>query len=346
MQSVEALLALPPYAAPDRSAFLLAMHDALRYHAAESEAFRRFLVSQGVDIIGERAVESFPFLPVGVFKEMELVTGDLAAIKKKIRSSATTGNKPSVICLDQTTIDRQRVALTKIMADIIGSERRPFLVLDAESTVKASGQEVSSRGSAIRGFLPFAKETHFLLQEDLTLRSDLSQLPDSILFGFTWVVYQVMQTLKKEGKKIKAAKLLHIGGWKKLRDLAVTKEAFNALAADVFDIPHAGVIDIYGMTEQLGTIYPDCPEGVKHVPIYSDVLVRNPADFSPQPEGASGLLQFLTPIPNSYPGISILTDDIGVVKGLDGCLCGRRGKYFIFQKRHEEAELKGCGDTL
>lgn len=344
--SIDALLTLPPYATADRHPFLQAMHDALRYHAEASQAFHRFLDSNKVDAVQDRSIEAFPFLPIAIFKEMELVTGDPSRIKKKIRSSSTTGNKPSVICLDQTTIDRQRKALTQIMADAIGADRRPFLVLDAEDIVKASGQDVSSRGSAIRGFLPFTKETHFLLQEDLSLRPNIPEIPDAILFGFTWVVYQVMQTLKKEGRKIRAQKLLHIGGWKKLRDLAVTKEAFNALAADVFEIPHAGVIDIYGMTEQLGTIYPDCPEGVKHVPIYADVLVRNPADLREQPERESGLLQFLTPLPSSYPGISILTDDVGVVRGLDGCPCGRRGKFFIFQKRHEEAELKGCGDTL
>ena len=76
------------------------------------------------------------------------------------------------------------------------------------------------------------------------------------------------------------------------------------------------------------------------LPSVSNALCVEPID------GKSGFIQVISPIPNSYPGISLLTDDIGEILGRDNCPCGRKGTYFIFKKRSEMADPKGCGDTL
>ena len=76
------------------------------------------------------------------------------------------------------------------------------------------------------------------------------------------------------------------------------------------------------------------------------MLIRDIYEQKCLPTKKSGFIQILSPIPNSYPGISILTDDIGEIIGEDDCTCGRKGKYFVFTKRSEKADPKGCGDTL
>lgn len=361
--SIDTLLAAEPYDSAARGLFLPAMKEALRRQAEDSLMYRRFLGAQKCDPANIQRVEDIPFLPIAVFKEQEIVTGDPAMIKKRVFSSSTSGGKPSIICLDAVTIDRQRRALAKIMSTLLGSARVPLIVLDAPKTAESADGEVSSRGSAIRGFLPFATQTYFVLNDDLTIndsawREALDHVGNGgahYFFGFTWVVYKVMRQLQEPvylslrerlAGSGGAKKLLHIGGWKKLRDIAVEKDVFNQLVADELRMSPSDVIDIYGMTEQLGTIYPDCAAGYKHVPVYADVIVRRTTDFIPVPDGEDGLLQFLTPIPRSYPGISILTDDMGAIVGRDRCACGREGKRFVFKKRHEEAEMKGCGDTI
>jgi hypothetical protein len=50
-------------------------------------------------------------------------------------------------------------------------------------------------------------------------------------------------------------------------------------------------------------------------------------------------------LPLSYPGHSILTEDMGVVHGIDDSSCGRMGKYFSVVGRVPKAELRGCSDT-
>lgn len=367
MAIIDELLKENPYARTERADFLSAMKESLRHHYRHSEHFPKFIDANNFDVGKVFLVEEIPFLPVSIFKELELVTGNLGDIKKRVFSSATTGNKPSVICLDQVTIDRQRVALTKIMSDFLGAQRKNFIILDSPNVARSTDGEVSSRGSAVRGMLPFALRTFFVLNDDLTInKKELGQALDLLqgdkdisFFGFTWVVYNALKELEKESDYNKDIlvrfadlpahkNLMHLGGWKKLRDLQVEKKDFNALVARHLHMSPSGVIDIYGMTEQLGTVYPDCSAGFKHVPLYSDVIVRDPVTLEPKGKGKgkSGFLQFLTPIPNSYPGISILTDDIGEIAGENGCSCGRKGKFFIFRKRNEAAELKGCGDTI
>jgi predicted house-cleaning noncanonical NTP pyrophosphatase (MazG superfamily) len=139
--------------------------------------------------------------------------------------------------------------------------------------------------------------------------------------------------------------VLHLGGWKKLKDISVDKLKFNEELSEFLDMSKTKILDFYGMTEQLGTVYPDCEYGYKHAPLYSEIIIRDVDTFKPCFVGETGFIQLLSPIPHSYPGISIISDDIGELKGIDNCKCGRKGKYFVFKKRAEKAELKGCGDT-
>ena len=151
---------------------------------------------------------------------------------------------------------------------------------------------------------------------------------------------------KKLFEELENPVIIHIGGWKKLTDLSVNKEKFNEITSNFFNTKSENIIDFYGMTEQLGIVYPDCSEGNKHVPIFADIFIRDVHNQKILPYNTPGFIQILSPIPNSYPGISILTDDIGEILGEDDCPCGRKGKYFLFTKRSEIADPKGCGDTL
>lgn len=105
------------------------------------------------------------------------------------------------------------------------------------------------------------------------------------------------------------------------------------------------VVNYYGMVEQTGAIYLECEEGHLHVPIYADIVIRDPADFSPVETGQSGLIEVMSLVPRSYPGHALLTEDVGSVLGEDDCPCGRLGKYFRVSGRVAKAEARGCSDT-
>ena len=78
----------------------------------------------------------------------------------------------------------------------------------------------------------------------------------------------------------------------------------------------------------------------------ADVLVRDPQTLAPLPMGQPGLLQLLSALPLSYPGHSLLSEDLGVLLGEDDCRCGRQGRYFSVLGRQRGAEVRGCSDTF
>lgn len=319
-----------------------------------------FCKKRGFDPHMEFSVEDIPFFHVDTFKRVRLLSVPEKDIVKNVQSSSTTGNIPSTVLLDKVTIDRQRRVLNSIMSSFMGRERKVFIVIDSKETTRAVGVKISSRASGIRGMLPFSKKVFYVLDSDLkpdrkALKNASEEIKPSdkvCIFGFTFLLYQFMKDIKKDAKivgmlgKLKNPLVIHTGGWKKLKDLEIEKPEFNKMVSEIFNTKPEMIIDMYGMTEQLGTVYPDCEHGYKHVPVYSDIIIRDSGSFEPLGCGEKGFIQLVSPIPNSYPGISIITDDMGVLIAEDGCKCGRRGKVFLFKDRAEKSEIKGCGDTL
>ena len=76
------------------------------------------------------------------------------------------------------------------------------------------------------------------------------------------------------------------------------------------------------------------------VPKISKVIVRDPYTLEVLNDGKEGLLQFLNPIPYSYPGLSVLTDDLGIKK------TSNNKEYFEITGRAKNSEIRGCGDIL
>ena len=51
-------------------------------------------------------------------------------------------------------------------------------------------------------------------------------------------------------------------------------------------------------------------------------------------------------MPHSYPGISILTEDVGRILGHGQDTSGRLGTQFEIIGRAKKAETRGCGDIM
>ncbi len=167
-----------------------------------------------------------------------------------------------------------------------------------------------------------------------------------LLFGFTFMIWQhFYQELAKCPGKIDLSEgvLIHGGGWKKLQNEKVEPEEFKRELQRVCGISQ--IHDYYGMVEQTGCIYMECEHGHLHASIFSDVIARRKDDFSVCSFGEEGIIQVVSAIPESYPGHSILTEDMGIIQGEDDCPCGRLGKYFKITGRIKNAEVRGCSDT-
>lgn len=303
----------------------------------------------------ENKIESYydlPFLPVRLFKTMDLKSVKEEEVFKTMTSSGTTGQAVSKIYVDRETASAQQKVLVKIMSDFIGKKRLPMLILDSSRVVKDRNL-FSARGAAILGLSMLAKERKYALNEDMEL--DLDAVTDFLekyrgqrilVFGFTFMVWQhfykelVRRKLKLD---MPEAFLVTGGGWKKLVSEHISREDFKEAFRQQCGITH--FLDHYGMVEQTGSIYAECECGNLHASIYSDVITRRYQDFTPCEVGEKGIIQVVSVLPRSYPGHSLLTEDEGIVLGVDDCPCGRKGKYIRITGRMQKAELRGCSDT-
>jgi hypothetical protein len=361
-QQIDALLKGPQYELPqrDKEELLLPLfRDLCRSMAEHCPPYGRFLERLGTPVRNWRRLADIPALPVSMFKHFELRAVPASQLVRELRSSSTTGTAPSRIFVDKTTAFRQARALAAVLKEHIGGSRRPYLVLDSPDSVSA-GDRLSARGAAIRGIGNFASSVHYAFQTlpggELTpdfavIESFFAEYAGAqpLLFGFTYIVWtHFVLEMEKRGLAFAAscATVLHSGGWKKLTAQAVSREDFRSRTAAVVGCYPASILDFYGMVEQVGTIFVDCPAGNKHAPAFADFIVRAPYTMDPVARGQEGLIEVLSVLPGSYPGLALLTEDLATLMGSDDCPCGRKGRYFRFTKRVERTELRGCGDVF
>lgn len=300
-----------------------------------------------------QSLEELPFVPVRLFKTVDLVSVDKASIVKTLTSSGTTGQAVSKIYLDRETSVRQTRVLAAIMASFLGQQRLPMVIIDSADLLK-DRTRFNARAAGILGFSTFGRKHHYCLDDKLQLNLEdlqnyLSDHQDQpiLLFGFTYIVWQgLYEGVLSVGKKLdfgKKSTLIHGGGWKRLIDQQVSNERFKQRLKDQLGIER--VFNYYGMVEQVGSIFMECEHGHLHSPVFADIVVRNPITLEPLPFGQSGVIEVLSALPLSYPGHVLLTEDMGVIHGEDDCPCGRLGKYFSISGRLPNVEMRGCSDT-
>ena len=351
----EDVLALPPFGVGRAKKQELLRGELLRLteqHRAHCAPYARMMESVCVSAADVRSVEDIPFLPVRLFKEMELRSVTEEDVFKTMTSSGTTGQQVSRIFLDRGTATNQQKTLVRIVSDRIGGSRMPMLILDCPSVVKNRAM-FSARGAGVLGFSLFGRKKIYALNDAMELQLDAIRAflaehagERILLFGFTFMVWQhFYKALQAAGERLDLSNaiLVHGGGWKKLASEAVTPAAFRAALRTVCG--NLDVADYYGMVEQTGCIHLECAEGHLHTSTYADVIVRRPLDFSPAAFGERGIIEVVSLLPESYPGHALLTEDEGVLIGEDDCPCGRKGKYFKVLGRLKQAELRGCSDA-
>ena len=74
--------------------------------------------------------------------------------------------------------------------------------------------------------------------------------------------------------------------------------------------------------------------------------MRDPVTLEPVPDGTPGVIQVVSSLPTSYPGHSLLTEDLGVIVGADLPGTALKGRCFDVLGRLPRAELRGCSDTF
>lgn len=323
------------------------------FHREQCEGYSAFCDLKPISSSAESSIENFPMLPVRMFKQHELFSVPRENIFKTLTSSGTSGQSVSRIYLDANTAKRQSQILSSITKDFIGESRVPMVIVDSRELI-TDRTKLNARAAGILGYSLFGRNHFYCLDKNLNLRVDelMAFLQEHnsgpiLIFGFTYIVWQYL-ALAAKNMNIELnfgaqSMLIHGGGWKKLESEKVDNIKFKSELLRLLNIGR--VHNYYGMVEQVGSVFMECEEGHLHCPDFADIIVRNPLTLEVAPIGAEGVVQVLSILPISYPGQSLLTEDLGTVLGVDDCPCGRSGKYFRVSGRMPMAELRGCSDV-
>jgi hypothetical protein len=347
------MLGKPPYGARDEAAFLAAMVDVTRHHLRGCPVYG--LVWNGWD--GAERVEDLPFVHVGLFKRLTLKTDAPGVEYGRILESSSTTDRSSQVLLDRQSSAWQAESTRAILADALGAApdlARSLLVIDDPRALRRRG--VTARTAAALSLQPLASDLFFVGDETGShvawskVDDALASAPSDVLvYAPTWALWTAWATRAREIEPTTRALLasrrvffVHSGGWKKLEALGVERERFDAALLSTAG-PGSRVVDFYGLVEHVGVIYPLCERGFRHVPVWADVLVRDPFTLASLAEGP-GMLALMHPFALGAPYHSVLTEDMGrLVPGV--CGCGRAGKRFELLGRMPHAELRGCANV-
>jgi hypothetical protein len=317
----------------------------VEHHRERCEPYARILAAAGYT--GADSVADLPWLPVRLFKNLELKSIGDDEVFKVLTSSGTTG-EVSRIYLDKAAAATQTRQLAATVQTVLGPKRLPMLLVDTKAMLK-DRRSFSARGAGVLGMSTFGRDHVWALDNDgqvdlEAIRGFLDRhgREPFLIFGFTYLVWlHLYEVARDNGLDLGNGILIHSGGWKKLIDQAVSPEEFRRRLAGVgLTRTH----NFYGMVEQIGTIFLEGPSGGSlYCPDFADVVVRDPQTWAELPPGQPGLLEVVSTLPTSYPGHVLLTEDLGVVHGIDDG--DWPGKRFSVLGRLPRAEARGCSDT-
>ncbi|HEY3740530.1 MAG TPA: acyl-protein synthetase [Bryobacteraceae bacterium] len=350
--SFDALAAMPQYSLsqPEKERLLLEdFNELTEHHRAHCREYDRLLTVTGANHAA-KSLDEIPYLPVGIFKSHRLASVPQSSIFKTMTSSGTTGQQVSQIFVDKETAMRQTHALGRILGHVLGANRLPMIMVET-STLITDRKRFNARAAGVLGLANFGRNHFYALDEEMKLdEAGLREFLEKhgsqpfLMFGFTYMVWQYLyERIQRLGLDLSNGILLHSGGWKKLEELAVNNAEFKGRLEAACGLRR--IYNFYGMVEQVGSVFLEGEDGFLYPPNFGDIIVRDPVTLEPAPNGKPGIIQVLSILPRSYPGHSILTEDLGVIHGVDDSTCGRHGKRFSVLGRVPKAELRGCSDV-
>jgi len=320
-------------------------------HYANCEPYRRIIDGAWGGKTRFDTIEDVPYLPVSIFKTQKLQSVPDSEVRVTLTSSGTTGQAVSRIALDSDASLIQQRALANSLMHVLGKQRLPMLVIDTDAVFK-DPRMMSARGAGVLGIMRYGRNHTFALDQRLepnfeAVGSFLETVKDApfFMFGFTFMVWlNFYEKFRDAGLDLSRGVLIHSGGWKKMVERSVDNATFRKAIGDAFKLTR--IHNFYGMVEQIGSIFLEGPGGLLFPPNFATVIIRDPVTWRPAEIGQPGVVQVLSLLPSSYPGHSLLTEDMGVIEAIDSGEDGWMGKGVRILGRVPKSELRGCSDVI
>lgn len=335
-----------------------AVRENVAFHMANNPVYQRMADARGFSFKELENVDDLhriPPIPTMFFKLHTLWTMEPSCLTVQATSSGTGGRKSRI------GLDFNALKLGALMGTGVGRRHRLFSPVPVNYLIlgyqprRENQTAVSKTQRASMLYAPPLHVTYALVFRDGQYRLDLDGLKTALhryerqrapvrLIGFPAYLYFLLKELKSEGRHYRfreGSMVLLGGGWKQFYKERPEKEEVYSLLEEMLGIRENNCREFFGAVEH-PSIYCDCPRHHFHVPVFSRVIIRDVDTLEPLEYGKPGLVNLITPIADSMPLVSVMTDDLGILYPGKRCGCGIKAPYFEILGRAGLEEIRTC----
>ncbi len=323
--------------------FLKAVRENCKFQYENCPEYKNILDDFGFspdDLNEFKDVEKVPFIPTLYFKHHEMFSMKSWRMPIKVTSSGTSGKKSSMGFNVASLYRGLRMVLTVGKYHKIFSLKPSHYIIFGYEPNRNNKIVFSKTAYGFTYFAPALSRDYALKYTKDGYVPDLEALKEKIIkysksrfpvrtIGFPAYTYFLLKQMKEEGLKVtlpKGSVITLGGGWKQFYAQEVAKTEFYALVKEILGIDEENIIEFFGAAEH-PILYTDCRCHHFHVPVYSRVIIRDVDSLKPVKDGEVGLINLITPMVDSVPILSIMTDDLGILHN-EGCPCGEKAPWF------------------
>ncbi len=329
------------------------------FHYTNCKEYRRILKGLGFDpgeiiTFDKNTAESIPFIPTTLFKRHKMFSMPRCRMPIKATSSGTSGGNISEIGFDAGSL---LCGLKMVLK--VGSKRGLFspvpcnYILMGYKPHRGNRTAVTKTATGATLFTPCLSKTYILKYRDGKYVPDFEGVISAIkrcsrscfpgrFMGFPAYTYFLLKMMEDRGIRVKmpkGSKILLGGGWKQFYSEKADKKTVYRLSEKILGIGEENIIEFFGAVEH-PILYCDCEKHHFHIPAYSRVIIRDPVTLEPLKKGEIGLVNLITPMVKATPVLSVMTDDLGVIR--DNCGCGIKSPYLEIIGRVAPDSIKTC----
>lgn len=344
--------------------FLRAVKKNVAYHAKNCQEYRNILKKRGFSFKQLSTIEDLhqiPPIPTLYLKTHHLISKPLKCMLIKATSSGTKGIK-SQVGFDLSSLYYgfhmvKNIALTHKLFSIKPTN---YIMLGYKPN-KSNSAIIAKTAFGATFLAPAIRRKYALDFKEGEYQLDLTGLKKALLsycqqpypvriIGFPAYLYflllDIKKTCKKGGKfsplKLHPDSMIFLGGgWKQFYQEKVEKERLYDLVHEVLGIKEANIREFFGAAEH-PIVYCDCKNHHFHVPAFSRVIIRDVTTLLPVGYDKVGLMNLVTPMMDSLPLVSVMTDDLAVLHEGKECGCGLKTPYFEVIGRVGVQDIKTC----
>lgn len=295
--------------------------------------------------------QNIPAVPIGAFKQVDVLADDAGEVALTFESSGTSGKSKSRAPYTAAGLELMDLSVRTNAAEMLLHDGRATKILVLAPSPEVAPNMIMAWGMS-RLIDEFGLEgSRFLITADgmdqAAFAHDLRVCEEEdtpvTLIGASFAFVHLLDGLAEVGTRYycpEGSRLMDAGGFK-TRSRTVTRGELDRLIDDRFEIPAHRSVNLLGMTELSSQFYDsvlrDGSAETRHKtnPPWTRTRVLNPATLEPAELGERGILWHLD-LANLERPMVIRTDDLGTVDAKGWNILGRIAG----------ADAKGCSLTL